>query len=99
MRKTIAIILALLPLPAVAQAPSVGWTLAERWCMACHVIERGRGTATSGDVPSFPAIAIRSNTTPETLDRYISVGHTHMPDFFLSRSERDALVAYILSLR
>lgn len=50
-------------------------------------------------VPSFPAIAARSRTTAESLDRHLSVTHTHMPDFLLGRSGRDARVAYILSLR
>ncbi len=92
-------LLALLPLPAGAQGPGVGWALAERWCMACHVIEREPSTAAAGRVPSFPAIAAQPRTTAESLDRYLSVTHTHMPDFSLSRFERDALVAYILSLR
>jgi mono/diheme cytochrome c family protein len=92
-------VVALLPLPAGAQGPGVGMELAERWCMACHVIEREPRTATSGGVPSFPTIAARSRTTPDSLGQYLSVPHTHMPDFSLSRSERDALVAYILSFR
>jgi mono/diheme cytochrome c family protein len=39
------------------------------------------------------------DTTAATIDRYLSRGHTLMPDFSLSTPERDALVAYILSLR
>lgn len=51
------------------------------------------------NAPSFRAIASRPGTTPETLDRYLSRSHTLMPDFMLSLQERNALVAYILSLR
>jgi mono/diheme cytochrome c family protein len=91
--------LALLPLPAAAQAPEVGGALAERWCMGCHVVERVPPTADTGGVPSFPAIAAKPGTTAESLDRYLSAAHTHMPDFSLSRYERNALVTYILSLR
>ena len=47
----------------------------------------------------FQAIAARPTTTAASLDRYLSVGHTLMPDFLLSSQERDALVAYIMSLR
>ena len=100
MRRTMALILALLPLPAAAQqGPGVGGALAVRWCMACHVIEREPPRAIADGVPSFPAIAAKSSTTAESLDRYLSSGHTRMPDFSLSRDERNALVAYILSLR
>jgi mono/diheme cytochrome c family protein len=99
MRRTMAMALLMLPLPAAAQSPGVGGTLAEHWCMGCHVIERDPPTATSGGAPSFSAIAAKPGTTAASLAQYLSSGHTNMPDFSLSRSERDALVAYILSLR
>jgi mono/diheme cytochrome c family protein len=91
--------LALLPLQAAAQDPWDGGALAIRWCMACHVIERTPGAATADGVPSFPAIAAKPGTTAASLDQYLSTAHTRMPDFSLSRGEKEALVAYILSLR
>ena len=100
MRRTMAMaLLLLLPLPAAAQDPRVGGTLAEHWCMGCHVVERVPPTAAPSGVPSFVAIAEKPGTTAASLALYLSSAHTHMPDFSLSRSERDALVAYILSLR
>ena len=100
MRRSMSVVLALAPLsfPAGAQDHSVGRNLAVRWCMACHVVEPGQSTATD-NAPSFTTIAARPGTTAASLDRYLSVGHTLMPDFLLSSRERDALVAYILSLR
>lgn len=100
LRRTMAVVLALalLVLPAAAQEPSVGRSLAVRWCMACHVVEPNQSTATD-NAPSFRAIAARPGTTAGSLHRYLSIGHTLMPDFLLSSQERDALVAYILSLR
>lgn len=100
MRRSVAVVLALalLALPAAAQDPSVGGKLAVRWCMACHVVEPNQSTATD-NAPTFRAIAARPGTTASSLDRYLSIGHTLMPDFSLSSQERDALVAYILSLR
>ncbi len=100
MRRTMAMVLALaLPaLPAAAQDPGIGGRLAVRWCMACHVVEPNPRTATD-NAPSFAAIAARPGTTADSLDRYLSTGHTLMPDFSLSSSERNALIAYILSLR
>ena len=94
----IASALALLTLPAAAQNLSAGGSLAVRWCMACHIVEPNQRTATD-NAPSFAAIAARTGTTASSLDRYLSTGHTLMPDFSLSAPERDALVAYILSLR
>ena len=100
MRRSMAAVLAgaLLALPAAAQDRSVGGSLAVRWCMACHVVEPNQSTATD-NAPTFRAIAARPGTTAASLDRYLSVGHTLMPDFLLSSEERNALVAYILSLR
>jgi mono/diheme cytochrome c family protein len=99
MRRSMAVLaLALLASPAAAQDLSVGRSMATRWCMACHVVEPGQSRATD-NAPSFRAIAVRPDTTAASLDRYISKGHTLMPDFLLNQQERDALVAYILSLR
>src|SRR5471030_1363262 len=100
MRRTMAMVLALalLAFPAAAQDPGVGRGLAVRWCMACHVVESNQRMATDS-APSFGVIAARPRTTAGSLDRYLSTGHTLMPDFSLSSQERDALVAYILSLR
>jgi mono/diheme cytochrome c family protein len=100
MRRSMAVVLALalLPLPAAAQDPSVGTRLAIRWCTACHVVEPNQSTATD-NAPTFRAIAARPGTTASSLDRYLSIGHTLMPDVLLSPQQRDALVAYILSLR
>ena len=90
--------LALAALPAAAQDPGIGGALAVRWCMACHVVEPNPPTATDS-APSFPAIAARPSTTVDSLDRYLSTGHTLMPDFSLGSQERNALITYILSLR
>ena len=100
MRSTIAMVLALalLAFPAAAQDPGTGGRLAVRWCMGCHIVEPSQTKATD-NAPSFRDIAARPATTAGSLDRYLSTGHTLMPDFSLSSQERDALVAYILSLR
>ena len=98
MRTKLSLALALLAFPAAAQDTSPGGRLAVRWCMACHVVEPNQSRA-NDNAPSFQAIAARPTTTAASLDRYLSVGHTLMPDFLLSSQERDALVAYIMSLR
>ncbi len=47
----------------------------------------------------FEQLPVQPSTTAASLDRYLSVEHTLMPDFLLSAQERQALAAYILSLR
>ncbi len=99
MKRLIALLLVLLPLPAAAQAPSYGAALAQRWCMACHIVEPAPKTASANGIPSFSAIAAKPTTNAEQLKAFLSTGHTRMPDFSLSNLERQALVDYILSLR
>ena len=87
--------------PPESQSPVIatGGTLAERWCKSCHVVERAPAAQASSGPPSFAAIAARSTTTPDTLDRFLSASHTRMPDFSLSPYQRTLLIAYIMSLR
>lgn len=99
MRSLLIAALVLLPTAAIAQTPTIGAAMAERWCMGCHVVEPGAFSDPNSRVPTFSAIASRPGTTAASLDRYLSAGHTRMPDFALTRTERDALVSYILSLR
>jgi mono/diheme cytochrome c family protein len=96
---TLALLFALISYGAAAQGVTTGQALAERWCKSCHVIDRAAQWGAADGVPSFPAIASRPSTTPASLDRFLSSGHTRMPDFSLGHYERAALVEYILSLR
>ncbi len=75
-----------------------GGDLARRWCAACHLVDSAQKQA-SADVPSFAAIAQRSDFTPEKLAFFLLDPHPKMPNFPLSRSEAADLAAYIGSLR
>ncbi len=91
--------LAMLPMAAFAQGRDRGAILAEHWCMGCHLVEPETRGAPADRAPSFASIAAKPGTTTQSIGRYLSSGHTHMPDFRLSPDERDDLVNYILSLR
>ncbi len=87
--------------PAQAQdvAIETGGTLAGHWCAACHDVTRTAQSASANGPPTFRSIATRTSTSSMELDRYLSSGHTRMPDFLLSAYERSLLIGYILSLR
>ena len=85
--------------PPETRGAEVGGSLAARWCMGCHVIERGAQADPAARAPAFVTIAARPGTTAESLDRFLSTGHTRMPDFALSPYQRSLLIAYLLSLR
>jgi mono/diheme cytochrome c family protein len=83
---------------ALAADPNHGAELAKRWCANCHLVEASQKQA-NADVPSFAAIAARSDFTPEKVSFFLLAPHPPMPNFALSRNEVADLAAYIVSLR
>jgi mono/diheme cytochrome c family protein len=92
--------LAAMAAPVAAQTvgdPAQGARLARQWCAHCHVVGPG---IPGGDVaPPFASVARLSSTTALSLRVYLQTPHRRMPDWMLSRTETDDLIAYILSLR
>ena len=84
--------------PAIAADVGHGGDLARRWCATCHLVEGDQKQA-SADVPSFAAIAHRSDFTPEKVAFFLLDPHPKMPNFPLSRDEATDIAAYIGSLR
>jgi mono/diheme cytochrome c family protein len=82
----------------VAADAQHGAELAKRWCATCHLVESGQKQA-NADVPSFAAIATKSDFTPEKVAFFLLDPHPKMPNFPLSRNEAADLAAYIGSLR
>jgi mono/diheme cytochrome c family protein len=80
-------------------SPQRGRGLAERLCVACHVIDRRTSGPVRADVPSFPAIAGRPGSTAEYLAGKIIVPHPAMPGVALTADEIRDIVAYIVTLK
>ncbi len=99
MRCALACLLILAPGLAWAQDIEQGHQLATRWCANCHVVERTAAAASANGLPTFPAIASSSRTTPEMLRATTSAQHGRMPDLQLTKRQQDDLIAYIFSLR
>jgi mono/diheme cytochrome c family protein len=76
-----------------------GEALARTWCGDCHVTERRPGGAANDAAPSFPGVARRPQTTSMSLRVFLGTPHANMPNYQLSQTELDDVVAYILSLR
>ncbi|HVZ09465.1 c-type cytochrome [Rhodopila sp.] len=94
----------LLAMPGAAGAQmagdaAAGQTIAQRWCVNCHVVGRDQTRGTSNGAPSFPAIARRTEMTPMALRAFLQTPHHRMPDLQLSREQIDDVTAYIQSLR
>jgi mono/diheme cytochrome c family protein len=84
------------------QPPSVGRgkELAERLCAGCHRVNDNQGGIVQGtDVPSFRALALRPQQTPESLLAFIMTPRHPMPAIPLELNEIRDVVAYIESLK
>jgi cytochrome c len=78
--------------------PESGRRLAQATCQVCHQID-AKQAAPKGEAPSWPAIANMSSTTALALTVFLQTNHRNMPNFILTKSEIEDLVAYILSLK
>jgi mono/diheme cytochrome c family protein len=76
-----------------------GRELSARLCINCHAIDRISSDPVLADVPSFPSIADRVQSTPEYIAGRIIIPHPAMPGVSLTAAEIRDIVAYIISLR
>ena len=73
-----------------------GRALARTWCSSCHTTER---SAVGKDLaPSFPSIAERGRPDQLEAHAFLNSPHPPMPDFNLSRSQIDDILAYLKRL-
>jgi mono/diheme cytochrome c family protein len=93
------IVLAVLPTMASAQNVEHGRALAERWCASCHVVGTVATSAQSNGLPTFPALAARSDITANKLKAQMNSQHSRMPNLEIGTRDQDDLAAYILSLK
>ena len=89
-------------LPVLAQPtdgdPASGRKVATTLCSSCHRV-MPMTLSDKGDSPSFQSIADLPSTTGLSLNVFLHSNHNNMPDFILSSTESNDLIAYILSLK
>jgi mono/diheme cytochrome c family protein len=93
------------PVPALTQPladnnQSPGHRVAMEICSPCHRVFEGQ-PAPVENVPSFIAIANLPSTTALSLRVFLQSSRhtTRMPNFIISRSDTNAVIDYILSLK
>jgi cytochrome c len=93
------------PVPALTQLladnnQSPGRQVAMEICSPCHRVFEGQ-PAPVENVPSFIAIANMPSTTALSLRVFLQSSRhmTRMPNFIISRSDANAVIDYILSLK
>ena len=87
--------------------PGKGHDLAERWCSECHRVSPSDPSgARAGHIlpppveaPDFAAVANRPYADRAYLERFTRELHLPMPIYRLGESERQDIVAHILTLK
>jgi len=74
---------------------SQGEAIASTWCQECHVVD---GAAGSDAAPPLDRLATGGDISVDGLRTWLAAPHPPMPDFNLSRSQIEALVAYLRKL-
>jgi len=86
---------------ALAQQPgnaARGAKLAASVCAQCHAVRGDQSRSPNPMAPGFANVAGWPGMTERALRVWLQSSHPTMPNFILKRSDRDDLVAYILSL-
>jgi mono/diheme cytochrome c family protein len=79
--------------------PQNGLALAQQVCSECHAIRRGQVRSPNSGAPTFLELATTPGMTIAALSVALTTPHAGMPMFLLTAEQREAVIAYILSLR
>jgi mono/diheme cytochrome c family protein len=94
---------ALIEASAHAQSDSVGieegHELARQVCTECHLVEKNETDDVSYPATAFQDLADSPATTELSLRVFLNTPHRDMPNFVLTQTHADNVIAYILSLR
>jgi mono/diheme cytochrome c family protein len=82
---------------AASVEPDEGLRLVRQWCTSCHIVAPGIGG--SDAAPPFETIANDPTVTEDGLRAWLVDPRPPMSNFDLTRTEIDAIVAYIKSLK
>ena len=96
--------------PRLIESDSVaaGHKVALYLCSTCHEVDPNQQfpPALINPAPEFAAIANRFGTSPASLHQFLATTHGdpselpfQMPDLMLTDAQKDAAIAYIMSLR
>ena len=76
-----------------------GLALARQVCSACHAIGRALARSPNSRSPTFSELATTPGMTVGALMVALTTPHAGMPMFMLTATQREDIIAYILSLR
>jgi mono/diheme cytochrome c family protein len=104
MRQTFIALAMLLAMQSSSMAQEVGdagrgATLALSVCAQCHAVRARQLRSPDPMAPNFSSIATTLGMTDRALRVWLQSSHPTMPNYVLSPSESNNVIAYILSLK
>ncbi len=78
---------------------SKGRNYARRVCAECHAILPSDTVSPNANAPTFKAVANTPGMTATALTAWFRSPHPTMPNLIIDPSDKDDLIAYILSLQ
>lgn len=76
-----------------------GHMFAEQICAQCHAVEPGQTRSPNRAAPAFPNIVASPGLTATAIRVWLQTPHPTMPNIVLNNSEKDNIVAYLVSLK
>jgi mono/diheme cytochrome c family protein len=76
-----------------------GESLATAMCAQCHAVRAGQLRSPDPMAPNFTSIATTLGMTAMALRVWLQSSHPSMPNYILTREQRNDVVAYIMSLK
>jgi mono/diheme cytochrome c family protein len=76
-----------------------GLAWAQQVCSECHAIRRGQARSPNTRSPTFSELATTPGMTVGALMVALTTPHAGIPMFLLTATQREDIIAYILSLR
>ncbi|WP_339083683.1 cytochrome c [Hyphomicrobium sp. ghe19] len=77
----------------------IGRIFALDHCSECHAVKENEVLSPNAGAPSFTSVANTSGMTGLALSAWLDTAHPTMPNFILSKQNRDDVIAYIISLK
>ena len=96
---TLASVLSLASIPAMAADVGAGSRVAQTWCKNCHDVSPGAKIMHDTGAPPFAVVANSKGKTSAALTNFLYTSHNRMPDYSLTRQEASDVSAYIMSLK
>lgn len=75
--------------------PKAGRSLAVNHCSECHAVKEDEVLSPNAGAPSFTSVANTSGMTGRALSAWLDTSHPTMPNFILTKQDRDDVIAYI----